>query len=119
MPAKQTITITRTRTRTRKSSSKSKGSSKRGNQKRCPSCGRYMWMGNHLDIKHKIQKIDKRSTFDEMLNESMLNDKEKQLLTLYYVNGKTLDYIADTMGYSLSSAKKIHKRALQKIESLL
>lgn len=42
MPAKQTITITRTRTRTKKSSSKSKGSSKRGNQKRCPSCGRYM-----------------------------------------------------------------------------
>lgn len=34
-------------------------------------------MGNHLDIKHKIQKIDKRSTFDEILNESMLNDKEK------------------------------------------
>ena len=42
MPAKQTITITRTRTRTKKSNSKSKSSNKRCNQKRCPSCGRYM-----------------------------------------------------------------------------
>lgn len=76
-------------------------------------------MGNHLEIKHKIQKINKRSVFDEILNESMLSDKEKHLLTLYYANGKTLEYIADEMGYSLASAKKIHKRALQKIESLL
>lgn len=43
MPAKQTIVVTtRTRTRTKKSNSKSKSSNKRGNQKRCPSCGRYM-----------------------------------------------------------------------------
>ncbi len=43
MPAKQTIVVTtRTRTRSKKSNSKSKSSNKRGNQKRCPSCGRYM-----------------------------------------------------------------------------
>lgn len=43
MPAKQTIVVTtRTRTRTKKSNSKYKSSNKRGNQKRCPSCGRYM-----------------------------------------------------------------------------
>lgn len=43
MPAKQTIVVTtRTRTRSKESNSKSKSSNKRGNQKRCPSCGRYM-----------------------------------------------------------------------------
>ena len=43
MPAKQTIVVTtRTRTRSKKNNSKSKSSNKRGNQKRCPSCGRYM-----------------------------------------------------------------------------
>lgn len=43
MPAKQTIVVTtRTRTRSKKSNSKSKSLNKRGNQKRCPSCGRYM-----------------------------------------------------------------------------
>ena len=76
-------------------------------------------MSKHIEIKHKIKEINQRSIFDDMLNKSMLNDKEKQLLILYYVNGKSLNYIADEMGYSLASAKKIHKKALQKIESLL
>lgn len=40
MPAKQTITVKTTRTKTRTKRNKNK--SKRGNPKRCPTCGRFM-----------------------------------------------------------------------------
>lgn len=42
MPAKQTIIITRTRKRTKAKSNKESSGKKRGNNKRCPACGRYM-----------------------------------------------------------------------------
>ena len=49
----------------------------------------------------------------------MLNEVEKQMLTMYYIENRSLDYIADELGYSPQGIAKMHKRALKKIESLL
>ncbi len=76
-------------------------------------------MSKHMEIKHKVQSINKKSTFNELLEESMLDDKEKQFMTMYYVERKDFDYIADTLGYSRAGISKMHKRILKKIESLL
>lgn len=116
MPAKQTIVIKTTKkTKTKKSNS----GKKRGNPNRCPACGRFMWMSKHINIKHKVQSINKKSTFNEILEESMLDEKEKSLMRMYYVEKKDFDFIADTLGYSKAGILKMHKRILTKIESLL
>lgn len=76
-------------------------------------------MSNHLEIKHKLIQVNRRSTFNEMLEDSMLNEKEKQMLRMHYIENKSLDYIADELGYSKAGIIKMHKRSLQKLGSLL
>ena len=49
----------------------------------------------------------------------ILNEKEKEMLKLYYLDNKPINFIADELGYSEAGIKKMHKRALKKIESLL
>ena len=76
-------------------------------------------MSTHLEIKHKVKQIKRRSTFNEIIEDCMLSEKEKQMLKMYYIENKTLDYIADELGYSKAGIIKMHKRSLQKLESLL
>lgn len=76
-------------------------------------------MTKHIEIKHKIQSINKRSTFESIVNDSMLSDVEKQMLKMYYVDRKSFDYISDELGYSKAGILKMHKRVLNKLSELL
>ena len=44
---------------------------------------------------------------------------EKELLKLHYLRGKDLGYIADMLGYSESTIKRKHQKALTKIHKLI
>lgn len=48
----------------------------------------------------------------------MLPEEDKELLRLYYVNGKNFAFVADTLGYSEAYVKKRHKAALIKLNKL-
>ena len=76
-------------------------------------------MTEHMILKKKVQKIGKKSDFNEILENSLLNDREKEMMTMYYIERKDMDYIADIMGYSKAGIIKMHKRCLNKIETLL
>lgn len=75
-------------------------------------------MTQHMQIKRRVQKIDKRSTFNSILEDSMLDEKEKRLMQMHYIEGKSFDFIADTLGYSKAGIQKMHRRALNKVENL-
>lgn len=75
-------------------------------------------MTKHIEVKHKVQKI-RRTEFNEMLNEAMLSKNEETMMRMYYVEKRDLGYIADTLGYSKAGILKMHKRILEKMESLL
>lgn len=76
-------------------------------------------MTKHMQIKKKVKKINSKTTFKEILDESMLNEKEKSLMIMYYMEHKDFDYIADKLGYTRIWALKTHDKILKKIESLL
>lgn len=76
-------------------------------------------MSKHIEIKHKIQKINRKVDFNNLLEESMLNETEKQMMKMFYIENKSLDYIADVLGYTKQGISKMHKRILNKLESLL
>lgn len=76
-------------------------------------------MSKHIEIKHRVRSINKKVDFYNLLEESMLNENEKKMMELYYVQNKSLDYIADELGYSPQGISKMHKRILNKLESLL
>lgn len=76
-------------------------------------------MSKHIETKHKIKNINRKADFNNLLDESMLNDTEKQMMIKYYVENKSIDFIADELGYSSQGILKMHKRILNKLESLL
>lgn len=73
----------------------------------------------NIETKHKIKSINKKADFYNLLEESMLSEKEKQMMELFYVENKDLDFIADELGYSSQGISKMHSRILKKLESLL
>lgn len=73
----------------------------------------------HIEIRRKVKSINKKSTFNEMLDEAMLSDIEKQIMTMHYIQGKEFAVIADDLGYSESGIIRKHKKILNKIQDLL
>lgn len=76
-------------------------------------------MTDHIATKKKLLNITKVSTFNGLLDECMIGEKDKEILRMIYIENKTLDYIADMTGYSLSTIKAKHKSLLNKISKLL
>ena len=70
-------------------------------------------------IRRKLKEIPRVSTFENLLENAMLDDIDKQILKMHYLQGKDLSYIADELGYSESGIKKRHAKALNKISKLL
>ena len=75
-------------------------------------------MSKHIELKHEVQKITK-TEFNGILDEAMLSENEKAMMRMYYGEKKDMGYIADTLGYSKIGVLKMHKRILERIESLL
>lgn len=78
-----------------------------------------VYMTKHIELRRKVKNINRKTDFDSLINESMLNETEKLMMVMYYVDNKTIDYIADVLGYSPQGIIKMHKRILKKLESLL
>ena len=76
-------------------------------------------MSKHIEIKHKIKNINRKTDFNSLLEESMLSDVEKQMMNMYYVENKSINIIADELCYSPQGIIKMHKRILRRLESLL
>lgn len=76
-------------------------------------------MSKHIELKHKVKSINTKVEFYNLIEESMLNENEKKMMKMFYVDNKSLDYIADELGYSPQGIAKMHNRCLKKLESLL
>lgn len=76
-------------------------------------------MSKHMEIKERIKSINEKSAFTGLLDDSMLSEKEKTLMRMYYIDKNDFNFIADELGYSKAGILKMHKRILEKIESLL
>lgn len=73
----------------------------------------------HIEHKHKAQSVSRRSDLLTAISEANLDDTDRQILTMFYVQGKPFGYIADTLGYSQRQIVRRHKTALTKIIAIL
>ena len=76
-------------------------------------------MSEHIDTKHKLKEIASISSFTELINSSTISDTDKQILQLHYIHEKDFRYIGDMLGFSESTIKRRHKKALMKLSKLL
>lgn len=68
-----------------------------------------------FEVKERLRNIVTVSEFEDLIDQIMLSDEEKQILRMIYKDKKTISYIADTIGLSERSVKKKHSKALLKI----
>lgn len=73
----------------------------------------------HVKTRNKIKDIASIKTFNDLIDSCVLSDEDKELLRLHYLQGKDFRYIGDTLGFSESTVKKRHKKALQKLNKVL
>ena len=76
-------------------------------------------MTKHMEIKEKVKSINEKATFNGILENSMLSEREKILMRMHYIDKHDFNFIADTLGYSKTGILRMPKRRLAKIESLL
>ena len=76
-------------------------------------------MSEHIETRKKVQGIASISTFKDLIEQTILSDSEKQILVLHYLENKDFRFIADMLGYSESTIKRKHKKALTKISKIL
>lgn len=63
----------------------------------------------------KLKNIATYKTFNEVLDDCILKQDERKLIELYYLHDKPISVIADELGVSESTVKRIHSKALKKI----
>ena len=76
-------------------------------------------MSKHIETRKKVQGIASISTFNDLIEKTILSDSEKQVLILHYLENKDFCFIADMLGYSESTIKRKHKKALSKLSKIL
>lgn len=73
----------------------------------------------HIDVRRKIKSIPSIESFDQLLEVSTLSDEDKEILRLHYLKDKDFRYIGDMLGYSESTIKYRHRKALKKLSKLI
>ena len=73
----------------------------------------------HIKTRQKIKDIASVDVFYDILDKCVLSDDDKEMLKMHYVSEKDLSFIADTLGYSESTIKYRHKKALKKLGNIL
>ena len=75
-------------------------------------------MTDHIKAKKRVQSISSIATFDALLEASTLCEDDKQILRMIYLQHKDLRYIGDILGFSETTIKRRHAKALSKLNKL-
>lgn len=72
----------------------------------------------HIETRRKIKSICELKTFNDLLDRSTLNPKQKQLMKMFYLEDKTLIEIGEFLGIEEVTVKKWHRKSLSKLKNL-
>lgn len=76
-------------------------------------------MSEHIQARNAIKGLADVQRFDDLLSRCMLSPVDKAILRMHYLEEKDLRFIADFLGYSESTIKKRHVKAIAKLYRLL
>lgn len=76
-------------------------------------------MSEHIETRRKIKNIYDIKTLNELLDNCVLTEEDKTIMTLHYLKGKDFRYIADELGFAESTIKHHHKKILSKLNHML
>ena len=72
----------------------------------------------HIETRRKIKAISELKTFNDLLERSTLNPKQKELMNMYYLQDMSFNEIGEFLGIEEVTAKVWHNKALKKLKNL-
>ena len=69
--------------------------------------------------KSYLKSLVTKEDLINLLNKLLLNDKERIVLEMIYLEHKSIGSIADDLGYSMQNVKVIHRKALLKVSNYI
>ena len=69
--------------------------------------------------KSYLKSLVTKEDLIDLLNKLLLNDKERIVLEMIYLEHKSISSIADDLGYSIQNIKVLHRKALLKVSSYI
>ena len=72
----------------------------------------------HIETRRKIKAISELKTFNDLLERSTLNPKQKELMNMYYLQDMSFNEIGAILGIEEVTAKVWHNKALKKLKNL-
>ena len=72
----------------------------------------------HIETRRKIKAISELKTFNDLLERSTLNPKQKELMNMYYLQDMSFNEIGEILGIEEVTAKVWHNKALKKLKNL-
>lgn len=83
----------------------------------------YLWKvqvnmsSKHIKTKNTIKDLEK-ADFLTLIDRLMLSETEEQMMKMIYMKRKTMNQIADELGYSEAGIIKAHQRIIKKISKI-
>lgn len=73
----------------------------------------------HVQRRHTAESVPLREDLIRAIECANIDDIDREILKMHYVQGKPWGYIADVEGYSVRQIVRRHKTALVKIVAVL
>lgn len=73
----------------------------------------------NAETRNKLKQISSVEDFEQLIEYTMLSEEERNIVSMYYKEKKSMQYIADVLGMSESSVKKKHRNALMKVGKMI
>lgn len=72
----------------------------------------------NAETRNRLKNVCTVTEFEDILNQAMISDEDRELLIMHYKERKPLSLIADTLGLSEIAIKKRHHKILIKVGKL-
>lgn len=68
--------------------------------------------------RNRLKRIVKVKDFDDLINQTMLDEEERKIMDMIYKEKKSLSCIADELGMAEITVKKKHGKILKKMSDM-
>lgn len=73
----------------------------------------------HIKTRKALRELPEVSDLEFILDHVLLSKEDKMIIRMIYLEGRDINYISDTLGFSASVIKKRHRKALSKIDVVM
>lgn len=73
----------------------------------------------HIKTRKALKELPEVSDLEFILNHVLLSKEDKMIIRMIYLEGRDINYISDTLGFSVSVIKTRHRKALSKIDVVM